>query len=109
MEKEGIKPDDVTFQGILLACICEGFVKLGTQYFDSMSNKYCIIPRLEHYEYMIELYSRYGCMKELENFVKRMPVDPTVPMLRKIFDGCRKHGYVQLGEWADKQINENCM
>ncbi|KAK4853777.1 hypothetical protein QYF36_014420 [Acer negundo] len=86
MEKEGIKPDDVTFQGILLACICEGLVKLGTQYFDSMSNKYCIIPQLEHYECMIELYSRYGCMEELENFVKRMPVDPTVPMLRKIFD-----------------------
>ncbi|KAL5761340.1 hypothetical protein ACOSQ2_020178 [Xanthoceras sorbifolium] len=107
MEKEGIQPDHVTFQAILLACICEGLVELGTQYFDSMSNKHCVIPRLEHYECMIELYSRYRCMKELENFVKRMPVDPTVSMLRKVFDVCRKHGYVQLGEWAAKQLDEN--
>ncbi|KAE9448100.1 hypothetical protein C3L33_19999, partial [Rhododendron williamsianum] len=100
MEKEGVEPDHITFQGILLACISEGRVELGTQYFNSMSTRYCVIPRLEHYECMIELYSRYGFMDELEDFVKTMPFDPTVPMLTRVFDACREHRHLKLGEWA---------
>ncbi|KAA8538344.1 hypothetical protein F0562_027833 [Nyssa sinensis] len=60
MEKEAIEPDHVTFQGVLLACICEGRVELGRQYFNSMSSRYCIICRVEHYECMIELYENMG-------------------------------------------------
>ena len=106
MEEEGVKADHVTFQGILLACIYEGLVELGTQYFYSMSNKYCVMPRLEHYECMIELYSWYGHINELEKFIKRMPFEPNVPMLTKVFDACRKYGCLRLGEWATERLNE---
>lgn len=107
MEEEGTKPDHVTFQGLLLACICEGYVDLGRQYLNSMSSKYCIIPRLEHYESIIELYSNYGFMIELEDFVKGMPFEPTVPMLRRVFDACREYGHLGLGEWAAQKLNES--
>ncbi|GMY06587.1 pentatricopeptide repeat-containing protein At3g26540-like [Fagus crenata] len=106
MEEEGIKADHVTFQGILLACIYEGLVELGTWYFNSMSNEYCVMPRLEHYECMIELCNRYGHIDELEKFVKRMPFEPTVPMLTKVFDACRIHGHLRLGEWAAERLNK---
>ncbi|XP_028117268.1 LOW QUALITY PROTEIN: pentatricopeptide repeat-containing protein At3g26540 [Camellia sinensis] len=106
MEKEGVKPDHITLQGILLACICEGRVELGRQYFNSMSTKFCIIPRLEHYECMIELFGRYGFMDELEDFVKTMPFEPTVQMLTKVFDACREHRHLKLGEWAANRLNE---
>ena len=106
MEEEGIKADHVTFQGILHACIYEGLVELGTWYFNSMSNEYCVMPRLEHYECMIELYNRYGHIDELEKFVKRMPFEPTVPMLTKVFDACRIHGHLRLGEWAAERLNK---
>ncbi len=106
MEEEGIKADHVTFQGILHACIYEGLVELGTWYFNSMSNEYCVMPRLEHYDCMIELYNRYGHIDELEKFVKWMPFEPTVPMLTKVFDACRIHGHLRLGEWAAEQLNK---
>ncbi|XP_052203438.1 pentatricopeptide repeat-containing protein At3g26540 [Diospyros lotus] len=106
MEKEGINPDHVTFQGILLACIFDGCVEAGRQYFNSISTKYGIIPRLEHYECMIELYGRYGFMDELEDFVKTMPFDPTAPMLTRVFDACREHKHLKLGEWAADQLNK---
>ncbi|XP_008244565.1 PREDICTED: pentatricopeptide repeat-containing protein At3g26540 [Prunus mume] len=106
MEDEGIKPDHVTFRGVLHACTYEGFVELGRQYFDSMTNEYGIIPRLEHYECMIELYSQWGYMDELEDFVKNMPFDPTVPMLTRILDACRRHGCLRLGQWAAQRLNE---
>ncbi|CAK9153992.1 unnamed protein product [Ilex paraguariensis] len=107
MEKEGVvKPDHITFKGILLACICEGRVELARHYFNLMSQQYCIIPRLEHYESMIELYSRYGFMDELKDFVKKMPFELTAPMLTRVFDACREHRCSRLGKWAADRLNE---
>ncbi|XP_004144297.1 pentatricopeptide repeat-containing protein At3g26540 [Cucumis sativus] len=104
--EEGIKPDHVTFQGILLACLHENLVELGRKYFDSMSEKFCVIPRLEHYECMVELYGQHGNMDELEKFINNMPFDPTVPMLERIFNACREHGHSRLAEWVAIRLNE---
>ncbi|KAF5749086.1 hypothetical protein HS088_TW04G01048 [Tripterygium wilfordii] len=104
MEKDRIKPDHLTFHAILLACIYEGDVELGRLYFDSMSSVYHIIPRLEHYECIIELYSRYGRINELESFVEGMPFEPTVPMLTRVFDACKEFGHSRLGEWAATRL-----
>ncbi|PIM98580.1 hypothetical protein CDL12_28936 [Handroanthus impetiginosus] len=106
MEKEGIKPDQVTFQGLLHACICEGRVELGRQYFELMSDKYCLVPQLGHYDSLIELYGQYGYMNELELFIKNMPFKPTTSMLTKVFDFSRKYNCFQLGEWASDRLNE---
>nr|XP_043633080.1 pentatricopeptide repeat-containing protein At3g26540 [Erigeron canadensis] len=105
LKSEGLKPDNTTFQGVLLACISEGRVELGKQYFDLMISDYCVIPRLEHYESMIELYGRYGFMGELENFVKQMPFEPTASMLVRVFDACVEYKRGRFGKWAAEQLN----
>lgn len=92
MEQEGIRPDHVTFQGLLLSCISEGLVELGRQYFDSMSSKYCIIPRLEHYQSMVELYGRSGFLHQLEEFMKKMPFEPTATMSARVLELYQEHG-----------------
>jgi hypothetical protein len=48
------------FLGALLACIFEGYVNLGQRYLFSMSEDSGITPRMEHYECMIELFSKHG-------------------------------------------------
>ncbi|KAK7311494.1 hypothetical protein RJT34_09681 [Clitoria ternatea] len=106
METEGIKPDHVTFQGILLACIGEGLVEFGTECFKSMSSEYQVLPRLEHYECMIQLYSQHGYMDGLENFMKTMEIEPTLPMLKRVHDACQKNECPRLGKWVTEKINE---
>ncbi|KAF7844917.1 pentatricopeptide repeat-containing protein [Senna tora] len=106
MVEEGIKPNHVTFHGILVACVEEGLVEYGAQCFKSMMNEYSVLPQLEHYNCMIELYSRNGYMDELENFVKTMPIEPTISMLNIALDACKKHEYSKLGEWIMEKINE---
>ncbi|XVE60219.1 hypothetical protein DITRI_Ditri05aG0110400 [Diplodiscus trichospermus] len=106
MEKEGLQPDHVTFHGILLACISEHETELGKEYFNSMSNDYSIIPRMEHYECMIELYTRCGCIEELEKFIMSMPFQPNVAMLTRVFNACKKYGAVRFGEWVAEQHNQ---
>ncbi|KAK4802324.1 hypothetical protein SAY86_000527 [Trapa natans] len=100
MEKEGIRPDHITLHGVLLACISEGLVDLGTRIFDSISEVYFTFPRMEHYECMIELYSRFGRKNELEKFLKTAPFELTVAMLKRVCDACREHGWPELEKWA---------
>jgi pentatricopeptide repeat protein len=105
MRRREISVDNVTFIGALLACICEGFVDLGQRYFNLMSEDYGITPRMEHYECMIELFSKHGCMVELEEFVEKMPLEPTIPMWLRIFDSCKEYRNARLGKKAEKYIN----
>ncbi|XP_020111479.1 pentatricopeptide repeat-containing protein At3g26540 [Ananas comosus] len=107
MRGHGIKADNVTFVGALLACISEGYVNLGQTYFNLMSEEYGIIPRIEHYKCMIELFGKHGFMVELEEFVERMPFEPTIAMWTRIFDSCREYGNRRLGERAARCINES--
>ncbi|CAN6235055.1 unnamed protein product [Urochloa humidicola] len=107
MQKQGIRPDSVTFLGALVSCICEGHVGLGRSYFTLMTNDYSIVPRMEHYECMIELLGKHGYMVELEDFVDHMPLEPTTAMWLRIFDFCREYGNRKLGERAAQRINES--
>lgn len=106
MKEEGVQPDYVTFQGLFNACICGGFVDQGKQYFDAMSSEFSVMARLEHYECMIELYSRHGAMKELNSFIRTLPFDPTVSMLTRVFNACTEYGNPRLGYWAAEQLNK---
>ncbi|CAN4075701.1 unnamed protein product [Withania somnifera] len=89
--EDGVKPVSATFLDVMLACISQGCVKLGVQYFNSLSHDYFIIPQLEHYESMIKLYGLDGFFDELEDFVKKMPFQPTDPMLTIVFGSSKEN------------------
>ncbi|ERN06396.1 pentatricopeptide repeat-containing protein At3g26630, chloroplastic [Amborella trichopoda] len=55
MEKGKVRPDDITFVGVLCACVNMGLVEEGGVYFDSMYSVYGIVPTLEHCRCMVEL------------------------------------------------------
>ncbi|KAF0893149.1 hypothetical protein E2562_023179 [Oryza meyeriana var. granulata] len=107
MSKQGIRPDSATFLGALVSCISEGHVGLGRSYFTQMTDEYNIVPRIEHYECMIELLGKHGYMVELEDFIDRMPFEPTTAMWLRIFDCCREYGNRKLGERAAQCINNS--
>lgn len=107
MQKQGIRADTVTFLGALVCCICEGHVGLGRSYFTLMTDEYSLVPRVEHYECMIELLGKHGCMVELEDFIDHMPFQPTAAMWLRIFDCCREYGNRKLGERAAQHINDS--
>src|SRR5436190_1201626 len=59
----GVKPNHVTFLGVLQSCTHGGFLEKGHHYFDMMKNVYQIEPRLEHYASMVDLFSQTGNIK----------------------------------------------
>eukprot|EP01018_Ginkgo_biloba_P022310 Gb_32475 [translate_table: standard] len=98
MQRIGMKPNHITFIGILSACSHAGLVDKGWQYFDCMIQDYCITPRLKHYACMVDLLGRAGCLEEAENFIKRMPIEPSADVWGALLGACRIHCNIELGE-----------
>lgn len=106
MSRVGIKPDEVTFIGVLSACNHAGLVDEGHRHFEDMSRVYDLHPQLEHYGCMVDLLGRAGLLEEAVEFVRSMPIQPDSFIWGALLGACRIHGKVQLGETIGKHLLE---
>ncbi|PQQ20264.1 pentatricopeptide repeat-containing protein [Prunus yedoensis var. nudiflora] len=70
MEKEGVKPDSVTFLSILAACSRNGMVEMGRHLFHSMVKEYHIEPSPQHYSSMVDMLGRAGKLEKAEELIR---------------------------------------
>eukprot|EP01018_Ginkgo_biloba_P024506 Gb_17916 [translate_table: standard] len=100
MKQSGIKPNHITFIGVLSACSHVGLVSEGHWYFKSLSQDHGITPKMEHYACMVDLLGRAGHLYEAEEFISNMPVEPDALVWATLLGACRIHGNMELGERA---------
>ncbi|XP_021765233.1 pentatricopeptide repeat-containing protein At5g66520-like [Chenopodium quinoa] len=98
MEKLRVKPNHVTFVGILSACAHAGLVEEGRLCFDMMTHVYSIEPRAYHYACMVDMLSRASLFDEAEKLINGMPMDPDAYVWGALLGGCQMHKNVELGE-----------
>ena len=98
MEKNGMRPNHVTFGALLSACAHAGMVEKGQWCFDAMQRIYSIEPRLQHYACMVGLLGRAGLFEEAERLIGSMPMEPDSFVWGALLGTCRMHGNVELGE-----------
>lgn len=55
MESLRVKPNDVTFIGLLHACSHAGMVMEAKRGFEDMISKYGVVSKIEHYGCMVDL------------------------------------------------------
>ncbi|KAK9065121.1 hypothetical protein SSX86_016504 [Deinandra increscens subsp. villosa] len=89
MQKDGLKPDEVTFTGALTACSHAGLVDEGRKLFDVMVQVYGINPRIEHYGCLVDLYSRAGMLEEALSVIESMPMTPNEVVLGSVLAACK--------------------
>ncbi|XP_056175181.1 pentatricopeptide repeat-containing protein At1g74600, chloroplastic [Syzygium oleosum] len=106
MKRKKMRPDPVTFVGILSACSHSGLVEEGYFHFDSMVKDYGIKPNYRHYACMVDLLGRSGRLKEAERFISNMPVEPNALVWETLLAACKVHGDIELGKLAAKKITE---
>uniref|UniRef100_A0A2N9HRQ4 DYW domain-containing protein n=1 Tax=Fagus sylvatica TaxID=28930 RepID=A0A2N9HRQ4_FAGSY len=102
----GMKPNDVTFIGLLHACSHMGMIDKGREFFTSMTRDYGIIPRIEHYGCMVDLFSRAGLLQEAYEFIMKMPIKPNGVVWGALLGGCRVHKNIELAEEAIQHLSE---
>uniref|UniRef100_A0A0A9HG08 Pentatricopeptide repeat-containing protein n=1 Tax=Arundo donax TaxID=35708 RepID=A0A0A9HG08_ARUDO len=69
----GVKPNEVTFVGLIYACSHAGLVKKGWELFHSMKREYGINPGLQHYTCYLDLLNHSGYLSEAEGLISIMP------------------------------------
>ncbi|KAK7261220.1 hypothetical protein RIF29_27525 [Crotalaria pallida] len=100
MERKDIKPDDITFIGLLSACNHGGLVDEGKFYFQTMQVKYEIVPKIEHYGCIIDLFGRAGRLEEALGIINDMPLEPDLLIWKAMLSGSVKHNNFEMGRMA---------
>lgn len=106
MLADGIRPDFITFIGLLFACSHAGLLESAHYYFDLMTTVYGITPGLEHYACMIDLLGRHGKLHEAETLLDQMDMEPDTTIWKALLAACRVHGNLELAERAAKSLTE---
>ncbi|WCJ40544.1 Pentatricopeptide repeat (PPR) superfamily protein [Euphorbia peplus] len=101
MKRANLRPDHVTFTGVLVACSHGGLVDEGREIFRSISE-----PTLEHYGCMVDVLCRAGKLQEAIEFVETMPHKANSVIWRTLLGACVTHKNLVLAENVKKKINE---
>ncbi|KAI3929828.1 hypothetical protein MKX01_025996 [Papaver californicum] len=100
MEREKIKPNEVTFISVLSACTHSGLVEEAREIFVSMTQDYSISPSIEHYGCIIDLLSKAGLIEEALILVRNMKFEPNYVIWGAILGGCKLHGNLEIAQVA---------
>jgi pentatricopeptide repeat protein len=106
MEVSGVKPDGITFLGVLKACSHAGLDDEALCCFMRMHKDYGVEPNSEHYSCLVDVLSRSGRLYEAYEVIKGMPVKVTAKAWGALLGACRNYGELGLAEIAGKALAE---
>ncbi|XVE69811.1 hypothetical protein DITRI_Ditri10aG0021600 [Diplodiscus trichospermus] len=104
MRNLGLKPNRGTFLSIILAHGIAKMVDEGKHIFYSISGNYEIIPAIEHYSAMIDLYGRCGRLGEAMEFIEDMPIEPDSSVWTSLLTAARIHKDIALAVLAGERL-----
>ncbi|KAL9274533.1 Pentatricopeptide repeat-containing protein [Drosera capensis] len=99
-----VKPNAVTFIGVLTACGHAGMVEQGRRFFSMMKEDYGIEPSADHYTCMVDLLGRAGCLEEAMHLAKTMTVKPHAGVWGALLGACRIYKNPEIAEIAAAQL-----
>ncbi|KAG4115287.1 hypothetical protein ERO13_D12G094000v2 [Gossypium hirsutum] len=100
----GIKPDHITYIGVLSACTHVGLVEQGRRYYNMMKDFHKIEPTLSHYALMVDLLGRAGLTQEAYDFIEKMPIEPDAVTWGSLLSSCKVYKNVELGKVAAERL-----
>ncbi|WZZ49140.1 hypothetical protein YC2023_049247 [Brassica napus] len=106
MKKESsVRPNYVTFLGVLCACSHVGLVEEGYRYFSEMERRHKIKPMMIHYGAMMDVLERAGRLNKACEFIKKMPFEPDAVVWRTLLFACSVH-QGEDGEGVGEKVKE---
>eukprot|EP00257_Ricinus_communis_P016458 XP_015574631.1 putative pentatricopeptide repeat-containing protein At3g18840 isoform X2 [Ricinus communis] len=105
MLEKGVRPNVVTFVALLSACRHCGLVDLGEKFFYSMTEEYNILPEIDHYTCMIDLYGRANQLEKAVSLMNRIPIEQQDAVILGAFlNGCRLNRNAVLAKEAEEKL-----
>ncbi|GER30188.1 pentatricopeptide repeat-containing protein [Striga asiatica] len=88
ISSSGLRPDKVTFIGLLMTCSHSGLIDEGISLFEAMSSKYGLWPDTDHVACVVDMLVRGGKFEKAEEFVNNK--------CREGLDGNAKTGLLEV-------------
>ncbi|KAK7247482.1 hypothetical protein RIF29_42365 [Crotalaria pallida] len=106
MVDRGMKPNHITFLAVLQACAHGGLLERGLECFKMMTQKYGIIPGIDHYSCMVGLLGRRGQLREALEIIESMPFEPDAGIWSALLFACKLHGSMEMGKYVSERLFE---
>ncbi|XP_050227797.1 pentatricopeptide repeat-containing protein At2g20540 [Mercurialis annua] len=106
MKQTNIKPNGITFVGLLSACAHAGFWKKGLMYFYTMIKDFHIDPEIEHYGSLVDLLGRAGKLNQALDVVATMPMKPDSKIWGCLLSSCRTYSNMEVAVIAMERLEE---
>lgn len=97
MLEEGLNPSIVTFLVVLSGCKQTSFSRKGEMYFESMSEKFGVVPTLEHHTSVINFLAHSGELDKANVVAERMPYCPDFVVWQAKLSACKNTGMQDVG------------
>ncbi|CAA6658280.1 unnamed protein product [Spirodela intermedia] len=104
MQKQGFRPNDVTFVNLISACSHAGLVEEGISCFEAMERDHGVSPNQKHYSCAVDLLGRAGRLQEAFELVEKMPMEADPPVWGSLLGACRIHGNTRLAKLVEGRI-----
>ncbi|XP_059634276.1 putative pentatricopeptide repeat-containing protein At5g52630 [Cornus florida] len=104
MRLAGVRPNRITFVGVLSACSHAGMAKEALALFEMMKNEYKIKPVMDHFVCLVDMFVRLGQLDEAMDFINKMDFEPNESIWSTLVAGCRNRGNLELGLYAAEQL-----
>ncbi|CAL5198853.1 unnamed protein product [Lathyrus oleraceus] len=102
-----IKPNDITFVGVLHACSHSGLIDKGLELFNSMNEKHGVMPDARHYTCAVDMLGRVGRMDEAYQLAISVQVgseDDDALLWGTLLSASRLHGRVDIALEASNRV-----
>ena len=106
MQGAGMKPNRVTLLSVLTACSHAGLIEEGCLCFHMMCHEHDIAPTLEHYNCMVDLFTRAGKVEEGINVIHKMPMGPVATTWMTVLGACKMHLDLERAMYAAEKVFE---
>ncbi|XP_006299811.2 pentatricopeptide repeat-containing protein At2g04860 [Capsella rubella] len=104
MREKGLKPDKITFLGVLSACAHGGFVDEGKTCFRAMIKEFGISPSLQHYALIVGLLGRACLFTEALYLIWEINIKPDSAVWGALLSACIVHRELEVGEYVAKKM-----
>ncbi|ONK61419.1 uncharacterized protein A4U43_C08F29710 [Asparagus officinalis] len=104
MVMAGIKPNSITFLGLLMACAHQGLVQEGFKYFQMMSSEFNLRPDFKHYGCVVDLFGRANKIDEAVHIIRNSNCADDPVLWRTLLNACRIYKNVDMGEVAMRNL-----
>ncbi|KAG8389778.1 hypothetical protein BUALT_Bualt01G0013900 [Buddleja alternifolia] len=104
--ESGLRPDRITFSGVLVACSYGGFFEEGMAIFSSMEKDYGVKPLNEHYASVVEMMIRAGKINEVVDLLHTMRCEPNFLIWESVICACGDYGDLKLIERVAERMME---